>query len=65
MADDADIAEQETSRLLELRLAVRKPEGPKATGFCLNCDDGPLEQGHRWCDATCRDEWEQMRGSKR
>lgn len=64
MADEADIAERETSRLLELQLTVRKPEGPRATGRCLNCDAGPLKADHRWCNAECRDEWERM-GSAR
>lgn len=64
MADDADIAEKEQARLLELQLTVRKPEGPAATGRCLNCNHGPLAAGHRWCDAGCRDEWELMRGKR-
>lgn len=64
MADDADIAEKETSRLLELQLTARKPEGPGATGRCLNCDKAPLPVGHRWCNAECRDEWERVEGKR-
>lgn len=64
MADDADIASREQEQVLALRLTVRKPEGPAATGRCLNCEKGPLPDGHRWCDAVCRDEWEQVRGSR-
>ena len=38
-------------------LSQRKPEGPAATGFCLNCD-ARMAQGQRWCDAACREDWE-------
>lgn len=41
----------------EAQLSQRKPVGPVATGFCLNCDE-PLAAGHRWCDADCRDDYE-------
>lgn len=64
MADEADIAEKEQAQLLELQLTVRKPEGPKATGACLNCGASPLAIGHRWCNAECRDEWEQTGGAR-
>lgn len=38
-------------------LEQRKPEGPKACGFCWSCEE-PLSAGLRFCDALCRDEWE-------
>ena len=38
-------------------VSTRKPEGPKATGYCLWCED-PVESPRRWCDADCRDQWE-------
>jgi hypothetical protein len=41
-------------------VSVRQPEGPRACGHCHNCD-APLARGLRWCDATCRDEWEVYR----
>lgn len=41
----------------EAALSQRKPEGPVATGHCLNCD-ARLAPKQRWCDALCRDDWE-------
>ena len=38
-------------------LSQRKPEGPEATGYCLNCE-ARLRQGLRWCDVGCRDDWQ-------
>jgi hypothetical protein len=38
-------------------LSQRKPDGPEATGHCLNCD-ARLAARQRWCDAPCRDDWE-------
>lgn len=35
----------------------RKPEGPKPTGYCLNCGE-TLQPGQRWCDADCLEDWE-------
>ena len=58
MADIADITgdRAETDHLANLSKS-RKPEGPKATGFCLFCDE-PLDDGLRWCNAACRNDWE-------
>lgn len=64
MADEADIANAEQARLLELQLTVRRPEGPRATGRCLTCGQHPLPAGRRWCDAVCRDEWELLGGKR-
>lgn len=57
MADDIDLAQERDEKLLEAQRAFRKPEGPKATGKCLTCDE-PLPETHRWCDASCRDDYE-------
>lgn len=38
-------------------LSQRQPEGPKATGHCLNCD-ARLAAKLRWCDTNCRDDWQ-------
>ena len=46
------------------QLSQRKPTGPSATGFCLNCEE-PLEDGHRWCDADCRDDFEKRMAANR
>lgn len=38
-------------------LSQRKPDGPAATGHCLNCDARMAPQ-QRWCDVNCRTDWE-------
>jgi hypothetical protein len=40
-------------------LSQRKPEGPAATGYCLNCD-AHLAPKLRWCSSECRDDWEKQ-----
>lgn len=41
----------------ELALKRRKPEGPPPCGFCHNCNE-PLDEGLRFCDGNCREDWE-------
>lgn len=41
-------------------LSQRAPEGPAATGFCFNCE-ARLRAGLRWCDVSCRDDWEKTK----
>ncbi|MDG4866541.1 hypothetical protein P8631_00750 [Guyparkeria sp. 1SP6A2] len=38
-------------------MANQAQEGPKATGYCLNCE-APIDPPRRWCDVECRDELE-------
>lgn len=55
-----DISDTATVREEEERaraLALRRPTAPRATGFCLFCEE-PVELDRRWCDADCRDLWE-------
>lgn len=60
MTERGDVIDQgnTTAELfLDLALKKRKPAGPEATGFCLNCDE-PLEFPHRWCEGgECRADW--------
>ena len=67
--DEIERAQQETERFLATSLRkhqqkqASKPE-ITAKGHCLNCDE-PLAQlpdkckAPRWCDADCRDDWDQ------
>jgi hypothetical protein len=41
-------------------LSQRQPEGPPATGHCLNCD-ARLAPKLRWCDVNCRSDWEKQK----
>ena len=55
--DQSDLATAFEETFTRAALSVRKPEGPKAIGHCLNCET-PLPKGMRWCDADCRHDWE-------
>ena len=59
MADIFDRATELEEQAREIALRARKPEGPKATGYCLECGE-PVEEGRRWCGARCRDLWEKF-----
>jgi len=62
MDGKGDIIDQgnETAELFrKAALSQRAPEGPTATGNCLNCE-WPLTGGKRWCDAACRDDWQKQ-----
>ena len=61
--DDADHASEREEQHRLAALAVRKQEGPTATGYCLCCGE-PLEDGRRWCDAFCRNGWERVKASR-
>lgn len=38
-------------------LSQRAPDGPAATGYCLNCEAALHSQKLRWCDVNCREDW--------
>ena len=59
MTDVFDIASENEERYTEKARQFRKPEGPKATGECLWCGE-ELEDGRRWCGASCRDMWARL-----
>lgn len=63
MSDIADDANEQMELLHNIELSVRRPEGPEATGFCLHCDT-QLKDGRRFCDVTCRDDWEYFKRRK-
>ena len=61
MADIFDRATEREEMDRERALKMRKPEGPKATGSCLECGE-PVEEGRRWCmGVECRNLWERRR----
>ncbi len=62
MADIFDLATEREEMDREIALAVRKPEGPRPTGYCLYCEE-PVEDGRRWCvGVECRNAWDRIRG---
>ena len=59
MTDIIDRANEQMARTLlcELDHAYRPEPVIKVNGFCHFCDS-PVPEGHRWCGAVCRDEWQ-------
>lgn len=54
-----DQASDREEQFREAALQTRKPEVPKATGRCLNCDE---PTPGRFCDTDCRDDWQKREG---
>lgn len=46
-------------RITSIRESAEQQEA-KATGRCLFCHEF-VEDGRRWCDSDCRDDWEAER----
>lgn len=63
-SDVSDIATETEHFFLDIALRNRQPEGPKATGRCLFCEE-PLAPGHRWCDEHCRYDHERLTYNQR
>lgn len=60
MNDIADKAHEVEELLRETALRQRKSTAHvprKGDGKCLNCG-AAVPPERRWCDATCRDDWE-------
>ena len=60
MADFADVAAEREQ--LDTALAIAAARRPSSTdpvpcGACHNCLE-PVEAGHSFCDADCRDDWQ-------
>lgn len=59
MADEIDRAQAREQQLREAALKHhRKLEAPSQGGECLWCGD-KLPITRRWCNADCRDAWQQ------
>lgn len=61
MPDQFDLASEQEEKFKDIAKQYRLPEGPPATGTCYNCGD-TLAEGHRWCNAECRDDWTRQTG---
>lgn len=63
MSDDADRAQE----MMDREDIARRKYGKHTqleidpTGYCLNCEEPLHKVGLRWCDAACRDDWEEHR----
>lgn len=63
MSDNLDVASEREELERTLAQTIRKPEGPIATGRCLFCDE-IVDDGLRWCDNWCRDDWEDVKAGR-
>lgn len=61
--DEADCADKQTEAFLKYSAMKKKPEGPEATGQCLQCGEN-VAAPRRWCNADCRDEYEYVIGRR-
>lgn len=63
--DQSDLAsELEEGARKDALVTGRKPEAPAATGGCLYCSER-LPKPLRWCDADCRNSYQDMMRRKR
>jgi hypothetical protein len=65
-ADEIDQANEMVEFTVEQMRKVVARASPEAvaTGACLSCEKG-LEEGRRWCDADCRDDWSREKRLRR
>lgn len=66
MADYVDQAQSEEELLIRRAIANKKPEGPVARGYCLECGDESVGSA-RWCSVKCARDWDRraMREQRR
>jgi len=58
MADDVDLTSERIERERDMLMkASRKPDGPRANGFCHFCSE-PVAAALRFCSVECRDDSE-------
>lgn len=63
-ADYAAIQEEQVRRELLKKARSEQRELGKAWSkkhYCLFCGELIKEKGRRWCNADCRDQWEQQK----
>ncbi|MBM7070901.1 DUF2116 family Zn-ribbon domain-containing protein [Shewanella sp. 202IG2-18] len=64
MSDNADIAADLQEQHIKAALSSRDTSPKlKFTGYCHNCEES-LKEGERFCDADCRDDFEQRQRMK-
>ena len=57
MADEVDMAQTNIDTMLAEHIRnSRRPEAPKANGFCLFCEE-PVDAGKRFCNEYCAEDY--------
>lgn len=62
LASNLEVLNTQSALAVHHAKASKKPK-IEATGYCLFCEE-PLEDGRRWCDAECRDDWQRLTPGK-
>jgi len=57
ISDLNDLASEFEQARIQERIESRKDNGPPPCGECHYCGE-PLNDGRRFCDAECRDDWQ-------
>lgn len=61
MADDVDVANDRAALAVEAAISCAHVAAERqrvvANGLCHNCGE-VVGDGMRWCDASCRDDWQ-------
>jgi hypothetical protein len=65
VSDDVDVSNDRWEWFVSMKIREKNAAKPEAeyTGECLYCDT-PVPEGHRWCDAECRDTWQKLNKEK-
>ena len=58
----SDLEELDRQSAMNLQQKQAKPAA-EAGGHCLYCYE-PLAAGYRWCNAECRDDWDEEQKRK-
>lgn len=65
MSDIIDQANDLAEQLTSAYIAHQRQKNPSLayTGQCHNCD-APTPDGHNFCDADCRDDWQKRQDAE-
>ena len=63
MTDVYDAAQDLEQFDRDVALSNRRPEGPAARGYCLECGDESVGSS-RWCSKECARDWERRQNQQ-
>lgn len=62
--DDIDRAQEQAEKILAATIAAVPHDTLPSVGDCYNCG-ASVPDGHRFCDADCRDDYDQRTAARR
>lgn len=65
MSDEVDVSNDRWEWYVSMKIRENAASKTVAdyTGACLYCE-ASVPEGHRWCDADCRDAWQKLNKEK-